>query len=451
MNTLSWYRKEDTWAILIGLFVVLVVSLVWNLGNFSVFDIFRPKFTSWSGIEIDKSIKIDISSFLTRILALFVVFGVSFGVVAYFLGKRYKAFIAGFVVLFLLSFLVSLIGSHSFAKNLQLETPLIALILGLILSNLTPLPKWFKETLLTEFYVKTGIVLMGATLPLTLLINAGGVAIIQACIITIVTFFSIFFFATKVFKLDPRFGATLGAGGSICGVSAAIVIGNAAEAKKEHISVVISIVVLWAVAMVIVLPFVCRALGLDMGVAGAWIGTSEFADAAGLAAAQSLGSERAVAAFTLIKVIGRDMFVGVWAVLVAFLSVAVWQKNTKRADLDNNVNTLKSKSRLIWERFPKFILGFLIASIIGSIFLLLLPESSHKAFQKEALGFIKELRNWVFTWTFLCIGLSTQIAKIIEVGYKPFVAFTLGVAINLPLGFILSQYVFVDFWTNFMK
>lgn len=336
----------------------------------------------------------------------------------------------------------------AFAKTWQLETPLIALIIGLILSNLTPLNESFRNSLLTEFYVKIGIVLMGATLPLNLLLSAGSVAIVQACIITIITFFSIFYFATRLFKLDPSFAATLGAGGSICGVSAAIVIGNASHAKKEHISVAISIVVFWAVIMVIALPFVCRALGLDMGVAGAFIGTSEFADAAGLAAAQALGDERTVAAFTLIKVIGRDMFIGVWAVLVAFLATFVWSKTSQKDD----INAAKSsKLSIIWQRFPKFILGFSLASVIGTLFLAFLPESAAKPFQKEALGFIKELRNWVFTFTFLCIGLSTRFSEIIKVGYKPFVTFTLGVLINLPLGFVLSQFVFVDFWTNFNK
>ena len=346
-----------------------------------------------------------------------------------------------FSILFILSILVFLISSHSQAKEFQLESPLVALLLGLVLGNFANLPQWFKDSLLTEFYVKIGIVLMGATLPLTLLINAGGIAILQACIITIVTFWTIYFAATKLFKLDPSFGATLGAGGSICGVSAAIVIGNAAKAKQEHISLAISIVVLWAVVMVILLPLFCKVLGLDAGVAGAWIGTSEFADSAGLAAAQSIGDERAIAAFTLIKVIGRDMFVGIWAVLVAFLSVAVWHK---QENTQVGIGT-------IWERFPKFILGFLVASVLVSLFTLNLDSTSNQQFSKEALGLIKTLRNWIFTWTFLSIGLNTQFKKIIAVGYKPLAAFTLGVAVNLPLGYLLSSYIFEEFWTNFMR
>ncbi|WP_236096451.1 YeiH family protein [Helicobacter sp. MIT 11-5569] len=364
-----------------------------------------------------------------------------FGIASKFLGKKIRTFLLSFSILFVLSIIVFLISSHTSAKEYQLESPLVALLFGLVLGNLIRLPQWFKDSLLTEFYIKTGIVLMGATLPLTLLISAGGIAILQACIITIITFWTIYFAATRIFKLNPSFGVTLGAGGSICGVSAAIVIGSAAKAKQEHISLTISIVVLWAVVMVIVLPILCRILGLDAGVAGAWIGTSEFADSAGLAAAQSIGDERAIAAFTLIKVIGRDMFIGIWAVLVAFLSITMWNK---QENAQANIKT-------IWERFPKFILGFLIASALISALTLNLDSIANAQFSKESLGVIKTLRNWLFVWTFLCIGLNTQFKDIFVIGTKPFLAFTIGVAINLPLGYFLSSYVFYDFWVNFMK
>lgn len=438
MKEIKWLAKEDSWANIIGLFLVLGISAFWFFGGFSVIQTLNVKFASWNGADILSAFK---NLSILNFIVLFCFFGIWFGIVSRFLNKKFKPFIVSFSILFLLSILVFLISSHSQAKEYQLESPLVALLLGLVLGNFANLPQWFKDSLLTEFYVKIGIVLMGATLPLTLLINAGGIAILQACIITIITFWTIYFAATKLFKLDPSFGATLGAGGSICGVSAAIVIGNAAKAKQEHISLAISIVVLWAVVMVILLPLFCKALGLDAGVAGAWIGTSEFADSAGLAAAQSIGDERAIAAFTLIKVIGRDMFVGIWAVLVAFLSVAVWHK---QENTQVGIGT-------IWERFPKFILGFLIASVLVSLFTLNLDSANNQQFSKEALGLIKTLRNWVFTWTFLCIGLNTQFKKIIAVGYQPFVAFTLGVAVNLPLGYLLSSYIFEEFWTNFMR
>src|SRR5947208_7040515 len=114
---------------------------------------------------------------------------------------------------------------------------------------------------------------------------AGPVAILQASIVSVVTFAVIYWVGTRL-GLDRRFAATLGAGGAVCGVSAAIAIAGAVGARKEDAPIAITTVVLWAIVMIFALPFAARSLGLSAGVAGAWIGTSEFADAAGFAAAQ---------------------------------------------------------------------------------------------------------------------------------------------------------------------
>ena len=140
-------------------------------------------------------------------------------------------------------------------------------------------PRWLEPGLRVEFYIKTGIVLLGAGLPLTLIAWAGPVAIVQAAIVSLATFGVIYFSAVRL-GLDRRLAATLGTGGAVCGVSGAIAVGGAVGAKKEHVSVAISLVVVWAIVMIFVLPLAARSLHLSTGVAGAWIGTSEFADAA---------------------------------------------------------------------------------------------------------------------------------------------------------------------------
>lgn len=434
---MKWYLKEDIWAIVIGCFIVFAISILWFYNLNFIYKTLSVKFLSWSDFEISSSFK---NYNFLNLLLLYMFLGGIFGISALFLKYNFFHFILTFTILFILSIFVFIFSSHSFIKNLQLDAPLIALVLGLTIRNFFALPIWFKNSLTTEFYVKTGIVIMGGSIPLMLLFNAGIVAILQACIITFVTFFTILFFANKVFKLDPSFGATLAGGGSICGVSAAIVIGNSCKAKQEYISASISIVIFWAVIMVIVLPFLCKVLNLDSGVAGAWIGTSEFADAAGMAAAASLGDDRAITAFTIIKVLGRDMFIGVWAVFVAFLSITRWNKQENQ----------KISIKIIWDKFPKFVLGFVGLCLLIAVFTMFLNENEFKLFQKEALNSVKVFRDWIFILTFLCIGLSTSFKAILSVGYKPFLAFSIGVAVNLPLGFLLSNYVFVDFWTNFL-
>ena len=131
----------------------------------------------------------------------------------------------------------------------------------------------------------------------------------------------------------------LGTGGAVCGVSGSIAVAGAVGAKKEQVSIAISLVVLWAIVMIFALPLISRSLGLATGVAGAWIGTSEFADAAGLAAAQAYGgyaghvpgiggnAEAAVTAFTLMKVIGRDIWIGVWAFVLSIIATTRWESS----------------------------------------------------------------------------------------------------------------------------
>ena len=206
------------------------------------------------------------------------------------------------------------------------------------------LPDWFSPALRVEFYIKVGIVLLGATLPFTLARvgrtgrgRAGDHRLAGHVLRDLLR-------RPSAFGLDQRFAAVLGVGGAVCGVSAAIAIAGAVRAKREQASVAITLVVVWAIVMVFVLPFASRALGLPTGVAGAWIGTSEFADAAGIAAAQAYGDlakhaggaiagapEASLQAFTLMKVVGRDIWIGIWAFVLAIVATTRWEIATNPA------------------------------------------------------------------------------------------------------------------------
>jgi uncharacterized membrane protein YadS len=232
-------------------------------------------------------------------------------------------------------------------------------------------------------------------------------------------------------------------------VSGAIAVAGAVGAKKEDAPIAITLVIFWAIVMIFLLPFVSKALGLPTGVAGAWIGTSEFADAAGLAAAQTYAGfagqggitglpDASVQAFTLMKVIGRDVWIGVWALVLSIIATTRWESNgvTQRADAGE-----------IWRRFPKFVIGFLIASVLVS---LAAKGLSYDAYKKtltpELVAPLQGLRNWAFTFCFLSIGLTTRLRDLAHAGARPFYAFTAGVVVNVILGYILSTMVFVDFW-----
>lgn len=433
----AWYKKEDYWAIIIAVGLILTATIAFFGGSAKWLAAMAISIPGWAG-DFGK-----IAEYLSKnaagVAILFGFFAVVFTAAGRVLGYKTGNYLTSFSALFLLSIFVTILGSNKFFKEWQLETPLLALLTGLIISNAIKLPQWFQTGLRTEFYVKTGIVLMGATLPFTVIMQAGPLAILQATIVAVVTFATIYYAATRLFGLDRRFGATLAAGGSICGVSASIAIGGACRAEKEHVSVSISMVIIWAVAMIFLLPTMAKSLGLAAGPAGAWIGTSEFADAAGFAAAEAMGDERAVKTFTLMKVVGRDMFVGIWALLVAFLSVTRWENKTA-------ADASKVSIKEIWLRFPKFIIGFLAASVFTTLVIAYLDPKLGASFTKEVIGPIKSLRGWTFTWTFLCIGLTTRLKDLTSFGWKPLAAFAIGVLINVPLGYVLSNVLLVDYW-----
>jgi len=437
---------EDWWAVILGLSIVALAYVFYLAGSSISWIAVSPgKWANFSqlGEQLSKN--------GIKYIALLGAFSVVFTAVTSFIGQKPKSFIPGFIFVFVLSAIIYFIGNWDQANKYNLEPPLLALGLGLFISNVIGLPRWLDSGFRVEFYIKLGIILLGATLPFTLIIWAGPVAILQASLVSLATFFTIFFVARNL-GLDRRLAAVLGAGGAVCGVSASIAIAGSVRAKKEHPPIAISLVVFYAIVMIFALPLVCRALGLPTGVGGAWIGTSEFADAAGLAAAQSYGGlatshivvgtpDQALASYTLIKVIGRDIWIGIWAFVLALISVTVWERS------ENNQS--KVEIAQIWWRFPKFVIGFLVASILTTLIVHNYNLAEYNKVVKPALiAPITSLRTWAFTFSFLSIGLTTRFRDLAAAGSKPIIAFTSGVIVNVVIGYILSVIVFGHYWTN---
>jgi len=440
----DFFRKEDWWAVWIGLALIATAVIAFTNGGSLRWLAVAPQ--KWSHLP---EVATQLRQNGVRFAALFVLWAVAFALPASLLGIGMARFLPGFLVLYVASGILYFIGLWDGAAHYNLEPPLVALGLGLLISNTVGAPRWLTPALRVEFYIKVGIVLLGAGLPLTLIAWAGPVAIGQAAIVSLVTFGVIYVSAVRL-GLDRRLAATLGTGGAVCGVSGAIAIGGAVGAKKEDVSVAISLVVVWAIVMIFALPLTARSLHLSTGVAGAWIGTSEFADAAGLAAAQTYGAyagnvpgiagrpDAAVAAFTLMKVIGRDMWIGVWAFVLSLIATTRWERTgiRQRADVAE-----------IWRRFPKVVLGFLIASAVVAVVSRGHTYSEYKQTVLPALvAPLQSLRNWAFTFAFLSIGLTTRLREFASVGARPLYAFTLGVVVNVLLGYWLSTQAFGEFW-----
>jgi len=442
------YLKEDWWAIYVGFGMALLCLLAFMNGStFAKSLAINPGGLKWDSDSLGK-----IADHFSNNIGLygiqFIFWAIIFGITTRIMGIKTSEFLPAFVILYLLSILAFVIAGWKDSGRWMLEPPIAALLIGLIIANVKPFPKWMDSGFRVEYYIKTGIVLLGATFPINLIISAGPVALFQATVISLTTCLTIYFVATKVFGLDKRLGAVIGTGGAVCGVSGSMAIASAVGAKKEYLYTSVTLVVVWALVMVFFIPFVSNAINLHPGVAGAWVGTSEFADAAGFAAASTYGKmagneDAAIQGFTLMKVIGRDIWIGIWSFVFALIACLKWEKEECG---------VRPSAMEIWWRFPKFVLGFFLASILMTfIATSYSPEDFSKIFKPGVFGPIAGLRTWAFIFCFLSIGLTTRFKDLKSTGWKPFGAFTAGVLVNVVLGFILSVYVFGDYWMKLGK
>ena len=436
------FGNEDWWAVVIGLGIIALTLLSQAVGSDAVkWLAVNPVGLKWSAAD---QIQGHFAGKADAYLAQMVFWLLVFGLPSMAMGRKVRDFAAGFIVLYGLSVAAHTLGGWAQAARWNLEPALVALVFGLIIGNTIRLPTWLREATRAEFYVKVGIVLIGATFPLPLVLSAGPVALTQAAIISVVTCLTIYFVATRLLGVDRRLAALLGTGGSVCGVSASLAVAASVGAKREHVYTAVTLVVGYALVMVLALPFLSGVLGLPAGVAGAWIGTSEFADAAGFAAASAYGriagnEDAALKAFTMTKVIGRDVWIGVWSLVWAVIATSRWKVGNGDAGGMQSCGASE-----IWRRFPKFVLGLFIASAVATT---VLGDSGGSAASKAAvLGPIGSLRGWAFTFCFFSIGLATRFSELKEANWRSVAAFSLGVAVNLALGWFLSAVVFADHW-----
>jgi len=375
-----WFRKEDWMVVWVG-FLIITFSLLGMA----------------KGGLIDTFIK----------LAVFASLGV------FVMKSSFKKFIVGLPVILGVSWVASLVGEVSFLKQFGIETVFWSLVLGLCISNTIGVPSFLKDAVKTEYYIKMGLVLLGAEMIFQTIAKAGVYGIIQALLVIPAVFY-VCYYLGKRFGLDDEFSAILGSGVSICGVSAAISAGGAIKGDPKKVSHTISLILLCAVPMIILMPIFARILGLAPAVSGAWIGGTIDTTGAVVAAGEMAGEETMTSA--VVVKMAQNAFIG----LAAFL-LAIWFSLKDRAKKE--VSAIE-----IWYRFPKFIVGFVVASLVFSF--LLSPELS-----KTALSSTKTLRTWWFTLAFVCVGLDTKFKELIMMGKgKPAIVF-------------LSAQVFNIFWT----
>lgn len=205
-RSLLW-KTEDYWAVWLGLGIMLASFSLYAGGHADKLARFAVKQPAdWTDLA---PVIQHLGASWPWYVLLFAAFAAVFSISLAIMGRRITEYLAGFTAIYIASVIILILSSSKFAHASNLEAPLLALILGLVAGNLLPLPSWLDTALRTEYYIKTGIVLLGATLPLTLIVSAGPVAFLQATIVSIITWLTIYLAATRLFKQEPEFGAVL--------------------------------------------------------------------------------------------------------------------------------------------------------------------------------------------------------------------------------------------------
>lgn len=339
------------------------------------------------------------------------------------IGGRVLSFLTGLPLIFALAWLARLIAGNGLFVAWGLEYVIFALLLGLLISNTVGVPAWLRPAVQTEFFIKTGLVILGASLLFMEILQAGVLGLTQAVLVVFVVWYACFWLARRL-RVDDEFAAMLSTAVSICGVSAAIAACGAIKGDKKKLSYVTSLVLIVAVPMMIVMPWIAKATGMNDLVAGAWLGGT-LDTSASVVAAGALVSDAAMKTGVIVK-FSQNALIG-----VAAFALAIWW--TLKAGATGGE---RPSPRVIWQRFPKFVLGFVVASALFSF--ALSPELVNGT--RNALT---EIRTWWFALAFVCIGLETRFIELATTDRgRPALAFLGAQAINVIWTLLLAWLLF---------
>jgi uncharacterized integral membrane protein (TIGR00698 family) len=406
--------SEDIWAVLIA--SVLMAGILGFAFAASDFKFTTPAYGWANGSEL--FVKVFNTNNLLLLLGIGAVYALLSSIAIQLSGGSVRRYLTGFSLIFILGIISLILAGNKNIGSYGIEYVVFALLLGLGLSNVFRLPDWLKEAARSEFFIKTGLVILGASVLFKDIVQAGLPGILQAvAVVSVVWFFSLWL--SRRLKVDDEFGVILASAVSICGVSAAIVAAGAIQGDKKKLSYVTTLVLLVAIPMLILQPWAIRFFQIPELVGGAWLGGTLDTTASVTAAAQLVGGA-ATKAGVIVK-FSQNVLIGV----AAFLIATWW---VLRKNPNQNLNGEKPSLKLVWERFPKFVLGFIAASLIFSF---LIPTDT----VKQVGGFLKSLQTLWFAAAFVAIGLEARFADLVKMeGGRPALAF-------------VGAQVFNIFWT----
>lgn len=417
--TRSPFLSEDWLAVWIGLFLIAAVLVLAPLFSRIGFGI--PSYGWASGQALmDKVLAPNNLLLMVEIgLLVFVLATLAVSV----LGGSIRKFAAGLAAVYALAVVSLIIAGNLTLSVYGIEYVIFALGFGLAIGNLTALPDWLREAARSEFYIKTGLVLLGTSVLFSDIVQAGVAGILQAIVVVTVVWFFSFWLARRL-RVDDEFAAMLSTAVSICGVSAAIAASGAIEGDRKKLSYVTTIVVLLAIPMLIVMPWVVKSAGVGELIGGAWLGGTLDTTASVTAAAQLVGPV-ATKAGVIVK-FSQNVLIGVAAFLLA-----IWWTVRNNPD-----RSKRPDPRMIWDRFPKFVLGFVGASVLFSFFIA--PDTI-----KQVSPLLNGLRTLWFAMAFVAIGLEARFGDLVKLGDgRPALAFVGAQLFNVIWTLLIAYLLF---------
>ena len=392
--------------------------------------------------KLEKDVKVEKYNQVGYLAALGITFALFFGFGVKVMGESFSAFVKGFGFIFAVGLVAYVCAGESVLKYYGIGYAPWAIGLGLLISNTVGLPGWAKPAVQTEYYIKTGLVLLGAEILFEKILFIGAPGVFVAWVVTPIVWLSTYWFGQRVVGIaSKRLNATICSDMSVCGISAAIATAEACRAKDEELTIAVGLSQIFTAIMGVVLPLIITLsfpLDKQIVLGGAWMGGT--IDSTGsVTAASALLGEKALYIAATIKMI-QNILIGVIAFFVAIhFTVKVESEETNH----------RMNIREIWNRFPKFVLGFIASSIIFShLYSYFNAQTGGMGYSMIDQGVVKGMadlfRGWFFCFSFVSIGLSINFRNLRKhfAGGKPLILYAVGQSFNLILTLAAAYVMF---------
>lgn len=431
------WKEEDWWAVWLG-FIIIIGALLEIVPKI-------PKVGKWTDNPINAFLVIKDGITTGNIIIPLIILMLSLAVLTSIaiaamrtvsLGKYF----AGFIGVFILACIAYWLANQTEIKYWGLSYALWALLVGLLISNTIGTPKWLLAGARTEMFIKIGLVLLGCEILFKKILSLGAPGLMVAWIVTPIVIIFMFIFAVRKLKMKNKaLAIVIAAATSVCGVSAAIATAAACKAKKEDLTLAVGMTLIFTVMMMFFMPLAIKWIGMNHILGAAWMGGTIDSTGAVVAAGSMLGEDAEKVA-AVVKMI-QNVLIG----LVAFVVAIYWVTKVE------NEPGHKANAMEIWYRFPKFVIGFLAASLLFSFIVMPLTPGDFNAVESRFIDPVTHiLRGWFFCLAFVAIGLESNFRDLVSrmEGGKPMVLYVVGQSFNLILTILIAYLAFMVLFPN---